>query len=144
MVAMTINITTLDVRDVTPILNVSNLQESFAWFEQLGWKKHWEHGDPPNFGAVVSGNSDIFLCQGGQGTRGGPASREAWDNQAGSTWMSWWLQSPAAVDAFYALATRLGVTAPFPPTDMPWNVRECHVRHPDGHIFRVGATLEDE
>jgi catechol 2,3-dioxygenase-like lactoylglutathione lyase family enzyme len=144
MVAMTINITTLEVRDVTPILNVSNLQESFAWFEQLGWKKHWEHGDPPNFGAVVSGNCNIFLCQGGQGTRGGAAAREAWDNQAGSTWMSWWLQSPADVDAFYALATRLGVTAPFPPTDMPWNVRECHIRHPDGHIFRVGASLEDE
>src|SRR5216110_583576 len=34
------------VHDVTPILNVSNLQETFAWFEQLGWKKHWEHGDP--------------------------------------------------------------------------------------------------
>src|SRR6266487_3018627 len=63
------------VHDVTPILNVSNLQESFAWFEQLGWKKHWEHGDPPNFGAVISGHSEIFLCQGGQGARGGPMPR---------------------------------------------------------------------
>ncbi|HEY4086784.1 MAG TPA: hypothetical protein VGM43_12640 [Bryobacteraceae bacterium] len=24
---------------LTPILNVSNIQESFAWFEKLGWKK---------------------------------------------------------------------------------------------------------
>jgi hypothetical protein len=21
---------------------------------------------------------------------------------------------------------------------MPWGVREMHVRHPDGHVFRVG------
>lgn len=88
----------MNVQDVTPILNVSNLQASFAWFEQLGWKKHWEHGDPPNCGAVISGNSEIFLCQCGQGTRGGPDAARALGNQAGSTWMSWWLSSPAEVD----------------------------------------------
>jgi Glyoxalase/Bleomycin resistance protein/Dioxygenase superfamily len=134
----------MNVLDVTPILNVSSLQDSFAWFEQFGWKKHWEHGDPPNFGAVISGQSEIFLCQGGQGARGGPMSLEPWDNHAGSTWMSWWLESPAEVDRVYALALRLDVVAPWPPTDMPWNVRECHIRHPDGHMIRVGARLEEE
>ncbi len=112
----------MDVLDVTPILNVSS----------------------PTFGAVISGTSEIFLCQGGQGARGGPMPREPWDNQAGSTWMSWWVHSPAEVDAIYALALRLGVVAPWPPSDMPWNVRECHIRHPDGHTFRVGARLEAE
>src|SRR6266550_2178845 len=63
----------MNVQDVTSILNVSNLQERFAWFEQLGSKKHWEHEDPPNFGAVISENSEIFVCQGGQGARGGPS-----------------------------------------------------------------------
>jgi hypothetical protein len=144
MVAMSINIATLNVQDVTPILNVSNIDDSFAWFERLGWKKHWQHGEPPNFGAVISGTSEIFLCQGGQGARGGALPREPWDNAAGSTWMSWWLPSPADVDALYALAVQLGVEAPWPPTDMPWNVRECHLRHPDGHTFRVGARLEEE
>ena len=38
----------------------------------------------------------------------------------------------------------LGVVAPWPPTDMPWNVHECHIRHPDGHTIRVSARLEDE
>jgi hypothetical protein len=28
------------------------------------------------------------------------------------------------------------------PTDMPWNVREMHRRHPDGHVFRVGRGFE--
>src|SRR5690606_28244541 len=40
---------------LTLILNVSNLEESFAWFGKLGWTKLWEWGDPPDFGAVGSG-----------------------------------------------------------------------------------------
>jgi predicted lactoylglutathione lyase len=134
----------MNILGVTPILNVSNISESFAWFESLGWRKHWDHGDPPTFGAVISGHTEIFLCQGCQGARGGPLPRQPWDNQAGSTWMSWWLESPAAVDAAYAHALALGISAPWPPTEMPWNVYECHIRHPDGHTFRVGARLEDE
>jgi hypothetical protein len=70
--------------------------------------------------------------------------REPWDNQAGSTWMTWWLHAPAEVDRVYALAVKLGVVAPWPPSDMPWSVRECHIRHPDGHTMRVSARLEDE
>ena len=134
----------MSLHDATPILNVSNLQESFAWFERLGWQKDWEHGDPPTFGAVFCGEAEIFLCQGGQGPRGGAQHREPWDNQAGASWMSWWLESPAEVDAFYDRALALGIVAPWPPTDMPWNVRECHIRHPDGHVFRVGARIEED
>ena len=132
----------MNVIGLTPILNVTNIAESFAWFEKLGWQKLWEWGDPPNFGAVGSGHSEIFLCQNCQGARGGPMPSEAWDNQAGSVWMSWWLETPAEVDAVYELALQLGIVAPFPPTDMPWSVHECHIRHPDGHTFRVGAHLE--
>src|SRR6267154_1184554 len=55
---------------LTPILNVSNIQESFAWFEKLGWQKGWDWGSPPTFGGVCSGHCEIFLCQDGQGGRG--------------------------------------------------------------------------
>ncbi len=27
---------------ITPILDVSNIQESFAWFAKLAWTKRWE------------------------------------------------------------------------------------------------------
>ena len=57
-------------RRLTPILNVSSIAESFAWFEKLGWKKGWDWGDPPTFGGVRSGECEIFLCQGAQGGRG--------------------------------------------------------------------------
>jgi len=58
--------------------------------------------------------------------------------------MSWWLESPAAVDEAYQTAVKHAMTVTMPPTDKPWNVREFHLRHPDGHTFRVSAGLEEE
>jgi predicted lactoylglutathione lyase len=127
-----------------PILNVSNIVESFAWFEKIGWQKGWDWGDPPTFGGVSNGECEIFLCQNCQGSRGDPMPRHAGDDDTGGVWMSWFLSSPAEVDAVYQLALEQGVTVTRPPTDEPWAVRECHLRHPDGHTFRVGAGLEEE
>ena len=118
------------VKRVTPILNVANLEATFAWFEKLGWKKHWDYGDPPDFGAVVSGDAEIFLCLRCQGAPG--------------TWMSWWVESPAEVDAVYRLAIEQNIVVTQEPVDFPWNTREVHLRHPDGHTFRVGASLQEE
>lgn len=129
------------VEGITPILNVSNLLESFAWFEKLGWRRCWDWGSPPTFGAVGSGKVQIFLCQNAQGSRGGPAPRHAGDDDTGGVWMSWWVESPAEVDAVYQLALKVGAAVTWPPTDEPWNVREFHLRHPDGHTFRVSAGL---
>jgi len=58
------------VEGLTPILNVSNIEESFAWFAKLGWAKAWDWGSPPAFGCVRSGKCEIFLCQSAQGGRG--------------------------------------------------------------------------
>ncbi len=134
----------MKVQGLTPILNVSNIEESFAWFTKLGWEKVWDWGEPPSFGAVRSGKSEIFLCQNCQGSRGGPMPQFVGDDEAGGVWMSWWLESPAEVDAAYQLALEQGAMVTMPPTDEPWSVREFHLRHPDGHTFRVGAGLEEE
>jgi hypothetical protein len=55
---------------LTPILNVSDIQQRFAWFEKLGWKKAWDWGSPPDFGCVCSGECSIFLSLNSQGGRG--------------------------------------------------------------------------
>ena len=60
----------MDAKAVTPILNVADIVESFAWFEKLGWKKGFDWGSPPTFGSVRSGECEIFLCQGAQDGRG--------------------------------------------------------------------------
>jgi catechol 2,3-dioxygenase-like lactoylglutathione lyase family enzyme len=131
---------------ITPILNVSNIQESFAWFERLGWKKLWDWGDPPTFGAVSSGRCEIFLCRGGQGGRGkgdnaatfGVDGDECADK---GVWMSIWVDD---VDAIHKHCLEQNIEITWPPTDMPWNVRETHVRHPDGHVFRISQGLGEE
>lgn len=134
----------MNVKRLTPILNVSDIQHSFVWFGKLGWQKAWDWGTPPTFGGVCAGECDIFLCQDGQGGRGtsgvvstfGPESNEAAEK---GVWMSVWVDN---VDAVHerCLAQDLEVT--WPPTDMPWNVREMHVRHPDGHVFRMSGETE--
>jgi catechol 2,3-dioxygenase-like lactoylglutathione lyase family enzyme len=128
------------VQCLTPILNVSDIAESFAWFETLGWKMLWDWGDPPTFGAVGCGQCEIFLCQGAQGSRGGPMPQHVGDDDTGGVWMSWFLKSPAEVDAAHALALEHGMTVTRGPADEPWGVREFHLRHPDGHTFRIGAS----
>lgn len=127
------------VHGLTPILNVSDLQQSFRWFEMLGWEKRWEYGDPPGFGAVGNGSCEIFLCHDCQGGRDPTKHAREDDWNTGGAWMSVWVSSPAAVDDVHELAMREGVLVTCPPTDMPWNVRECHIQHPDGHVFRVSS-----
>ena len=132
-------------KGLTPILNVSNIQESFAWFAKLGWEKSWDWGDPPGFGSVRSGECTIFLCLDGQGSRGrsnlamtfGPDGNDAADR---GVWMSIWVED---VDAVHRECLAQGLEVTWPPTDMPWNVREMHVRHPDGHVFRISRGIPE-
>ena len=62
----------MKIEGLTPILNVSNIVQTFEWFAKLGWQKAWdwssEENGPPSFGAVCNGKSEIFLCQNGQTT----------------------------------------------------------------------------
>lgn len=139
----------MNAKGVTPILNVSDMAASFAWFEKWGWRKLWDWTPPgdaqgkPTFGAVGSGNCEIFLCLDGQGGRGrganvatfGPDGDQAADK---GSWMSLWVED---VDAVHKHCVAAGLDITFPPTDMPWNVREMHLRHPEGHIFRVSKGL---
>jgi predicted lactoylglutathione lyase len=118
----------MKVEHVSPILNVRDLEESFAWFAALGWTRDWDFGDPPDFGGVRSGSCDIFLCKDGQGAR--------------ETWVYLRLASPPEVDALYARVRQHGLSVAEPPADRPWNSREMCIRHPDGHMLRIGAPIE--
>ena len=134
----------MDAHGLTPILNVSDINASFAWFEKWGWKKCWDWGSPPTFGAVGSGKCQIFLCQGAQGGRGRGLNTTTFQkdgDEAGDkgVWMSVWVED---VDAVHQECLAAGLEITFPPANMPWEVREMHLRHPDGHVFRVSRGIE--
>jgi uncharacterized glyoxalase superfamily protein PhnB len=123
----------MQARQVVPILNVSNISDSFAWFAKLGWTKNWDwcaRGEVPSFGSVGSGKVEMFLCLDGQGGRG----------PEHGTWVAIMVDD---VDAVHATCIREGLEVTFPPTDEPWGLREMHVRHPDGHVFRIGSHPHD-
>ena len=136
----------MDAKAITPILNVSDFRASMDWFEKLGWTKGWEWGDPPTFGCVCSGKCEIFLCEGGQGGRGRGANLSTFgqaDGEIGDkgVWMSVWVED---VDAIHRHCLDQGLEVVWPPTDMPWSAREMHVRHPDGHVFRISRGSEED
>jgi len=141
-----LSFTAVNAKAITPILNVSDLSASFAWFEKWGWKKLWDWGAPPTFGAVGSGECEIFLCKGAQGGRGRGTNTTTFQQQGDEEadkgiWMSIWVED---VDAVHSQCVDAGLEVTFRPTNMPWNVREMHLRHPDGHVFRVSRGLHDE
>jgi hypothetical protein len=120
------------VDQVTPILNVSDLPASFEWFGKLGWLKGFEWCPPdspaPVFGSVAADDHEIFLClddQGGRGEHG--------------VWVSVWVDD---VDQVHAVCLREGIEVIDAPDDKPWGVREMHLRHPDGHVFRISADAD--
>ena len=136
----------MSIKGLTPILNVSDLTSSFAWFEKWGWKKLWDWGAPATFGAVGAGECKIFLCHGAQGGRGRGTNTTTFqqdgDEEADKgIWMSVWVED---VDAMHKQCVVADLEVTFPPTNMPWNVREMHLRHPDGHVFRVSRGLHNE
>src|SRR5258708_11960042 len=57
----------MNAKHVTPILNVSDMAASFAWFAKWGWRKCRDWGTPATFGAVGAGEVEIFLFQGARG-----------------------------------------------------------------------------
>jgi len=136
----------MDAKGLTPILNVSDFKTSVEWFEKLGWEFSWGWGEEPTFGGVTSGDCQIFLCQGYQGGRGKGSNKTTFGEGGSETadqgvWMSIWVED---VDAAHARCVEQGLDVTFPPTDMEWNVREFHVRHPDGHVFRVSCGFREE
>ena len=131
-------------KGLTPILNVSDMAASLAWFEKWGWKKLWDWGTPATFGAVGFGSCEIFLCHGAQGGTGKGTNTTTFQNDGDEAsdkgaWMSVWVDN---VDDFHKQCIAAALDVTFPPTDMPWRVREMHLRHPDGHVFRVSRGLD--
>jgi uncharacterized glyoxalase superfamily protein PhnB len=54
--------------------------------------------------------------------------------------MSIWVDN---VDTIHKHCLDQSFAVTWPPTDEPWGVREMHVRHPDGHVFRISKGIAE-
>jgi catechol 2,3-dioxygenase-like lactoylglutathione lyase family enzyme len=109
-----------------PILSVASLHASQRYYrEALGFKIEWEHGEPPDFGAVSRGDSVLFMCQGCQGNPG-----------------SWLMIFTRDVDRLHAELVGRGAIIKRPPQNMPWGMREMQVADPDGNVIRFGSAID--
>ena len=90
---------------------------------------------------VVVQRRDQQVGQGGRGkgtqtSTFGEAGGESADK---GVWMSMWVDD---VDAVHRHCLEREIEITWGPEDMSWNVRELHIRHPDGHVFRVSQGIE--
>jgi uncharacterized glyoxalase superfamily protein PhnB len=106
-----------------PILSVKDVAASIRYYvDRLGFKKHWEWGDPPTFAAITRDAVEIYLCKDTQGHPG-----------------TWVYVAVEDVDALYAEFLASGAEIRQPPTNLPWHMRELNVADPDGHRLRFGT-----
>jgi catechol 2,3-dioxygenase-like lactoylglutathione lyase family enzyme len=108
------------------ILWVADLAASQRYYrDKLGFHIDWTDGDPPDFGAVTRGHTQLFFCQKCQGHAG--------------SWI--WVFAPD-VDKLHAELVDRGAIILAPPADKPWGMREMQVGDPDGNVLRIGSPAK--
>jgi uncharacterized glyoxalase superfamily protein PhnB len=143
---------------ITPILNVSDVPASIAWFEKIGWTRTFtwnfagmiedmadaDDNGVADFAGVGSGAVQIFLCLNSQGSRGGSMPLQIQNNnsnETGGTWISVWASSTDDLAKLYQAAIDNKMQIILELTDQPWGTREFRLMHPDGHTLRMNAVL---
>lgn len=116
----------MKITGLTPILYASDFGRTMEYFtEKLGFRKLWDWGTPPTFGAVGRDEMELFICLGGQGAPG--------------TWLSVFVDD---VDELHEEIVARGAVVARGPADEPWGMREMWVECPDGHVVRFGHGIE--
>ena len=109
-------------QEVIPILRVASIDQSVAWYAQLGFHKEWEHRlepDEPGFASIARGRGHIYLS-------------EHDDDASPDTLV--YIRHSQLDD----LARRLDQV----PTEVPWG-RELKVEDPDGNRLRISDPIDD-
>jgi len=110
------------------ILYVGDLAASQRYYrDQLGFKVDWAYGEPPDFGAVSRGDTQLFMCQRCQGHPG--------------SWL--WVFTPD-VDRMYAELVERGAIIKEPPANRPWGAREMIVADPDDNRLRIASGADHD
>lgn len=114
------------LENVTPILNVKDIQASLAFYVGILGFQNAEWGDD-NFTSINRDNTGLYLCRGGQGVPG--------------TWI--WMGFDGDIFSLHQRLKSMGVKIKLPPTNFSW-AYEMQVEDPDGHILRFGTDPSDK
>ncbi|MBL7839782.1 MAG: VOC family protein [Cyclobacteriaceae bacterium] len=117
---------TFRIENIAPILYVTDMERSLAFYvDILGFKKA-EWGDD-TFTSINRDNSGLYLCKGAQGVPG--------------TWV--WFGFDGDIIALHEQLKLKGVTIKLPPTNFSW-AYEMQIQDPDGHVLRFGTDPNDQ
>ncbi len=112
---------------VIPILRVEDFGDSIDYYvNKLGFEKEWDFGNPPDFGCIRRGESQVFICQGALGQPG------------------MWLAFPVSdVDALHEGYKKSDAIIVEPPADQFYGMRVMVIGDLDGHRLRMASSLEE-
>ncbi|HET9826098.1 MAG TPA: glyoxalase superfamily protein [Chitinophagaceae bacterium] len=113
------------VENITPILYVSDMARSLAFYVNVLGFENAEWGDE-NFTSIDLNGKGLYLCKGGQGSP--------------DTWV--WIGFNGSIFSLYKELQSKGVNVKMPPTKFSW-AYELQVEDPDGHILRFGTNPDD-
>lgn len=115
-----------------PVLEITDMDRSLAFYkDKLGFAAStW--GDPPTFAIVQRGTASLALAV-------VPADAVAVSRR---TWAAYVYVADA--DALYRELTSVGVAVPEPPETRIYGCRELVVDDPDGHIIAFGQVLQPD
>jgi catechol 2,3-dioxygenase-like lactoylglutathione lyase family enzyme len=105
--------------EVVPVLRVDDATRAVAWYERLGFTKHWEHQFEPGFPwfvAILRGPIQIYLSE-----HKGDAPRNTLIH--------------LYVDDIDAVSEEFGI----PIDEEGLAGRQCNLEDPDGNRLRVAA-----
>jgi len=138
------------VQFVDPTINVKNVARSADWYSRmLGLKVELAMPDKkkPSFVRMTSGEPRgvaIMLGDGSDpmtGKKAPKATADAIASRKAQRVVSLYFRVDKDVDALYRSARRKGAKVLSPPTDMPYGMREFHLRDPDGYDVAVAEEL---
>lgn len=116
----------LRIENIAPILYVSDMEKSLAFYvDLLGFRKA-DWGDD-NFTSINRDNTGLYLCKGAQGVPG--------------TWV--WLGFDGDITELHETLKSRGVIIKLPPTNFSW-AYEMQIQDPDGHVLRLGTDPDNQ
>ena len=127
---------------IIPALTVKDADAALDFYQRaFGFEKKMAMPGPD--GRTVHGEMTyrgIVIMLSPEGAFGSPIKAPATTGHAPASSLYIYCED---VDALYQRATAAGAKGVFPPQDMFWGDRMCHMTDPDGHVWSFATNVGD-